>query len=143
MVSAGLDTVPGNLIMGLAYLSSEHGQEIQKRAYEEIMKVYPDGDAWERCLVEEKVPYVTAIVREVLRFFTVIPICLPRTSIKDVEYKGAVIPAGTTFYMVCITYFWIFYFENFPLLFVEIQWLSILNKLRLTPSLPERLRCGL
>jgi phenylacetate 2-hydroxylase len=99
MVSAGLDTVPGNLIMGIAYLSSPHGQEIQKRAYEEIMKVYPDGDAWERCLVEEKVPYVTAFVREVLRFFTVIPICLPRTSIKDIKYEDAVIPAGTTFYM--------------------------------------------
>ncbi|TGO08948.1 hypothetical protein BTUL_0185g00260 [Botrytis tulipae] len=99
MVSAGLDTVPGNLIMGIAYLSSEHGQEIQQRAYEEIMKVYPDGDAWERCLVEEKVPYVTAFVREVLRFFTVIPICLPRTSIKDIEYNGATVPAGTTFYM--------------------------------------------
>ncbi|RFU35366.1 hypothetical protein B7463_g955, partial [Scytalidium lignicola] len=99
MVSAGLDTVPANLIMGLAYLSSEDGQEIQKRAYEEIMKVYPNGDAWERCLVEEKVPYVTAIVREVLRFFTVIPICLPRTSIKDIQYKDTIIPAGTTFYM--------------------------------------------
>jgi len=99
MVSAGLDTVPGNLIMGLAYLSSEHGQEIQARAYEEIMKVYPNGDAWEKCLVEEKVPYVTAFVREVLRFFTVIPICLPRTSIKDIKYEEAVIPAGTTFYM--------------------------------------------
>jgi hypothetical protein len=100
MVSAGLDTVPGNLIMGIAYLSSEHGQEIQKRAYEEIMKVYPNGEAWEKGLLEEKVPYVTAFVREVLRFFTVIPICLPRTSIKDIEYKGAIIPAGTTFYMV-------------------------------------------
>ena len=100
MVSAGLDTVPGNLIMGIAYLSSEHGQEIQKRAYEEIMNVYPDGDAWEKCIQEEKVPYVTAFVREVLRFFTVIPICLPRTSIKDIKYEDAVIPAGTTFYMV-------------------------------------------
>ncbi|KAH8808470.1 cytochrome P450 phenylacetate 2-hydroxylase-like protein [Xylogone sp. PMI_703] len=100
MVSAGLDTVPANLIMGLAYLSSDHGQEIQERAYEEIMKVYPDGDAWERCLIEEKVPYVTAIVREVLRFFTVIPICLPRTSVKDIQYKDAIIPAGTTFYML-------------------------------------------
>lgn len=100
MVSAGLDTVPGNLIMGIAYLSSADGQEVQQRAYEEIMKVYPDGDAWERCLVEEKVPYVTAFVREVLRFFTVIPICLPRTSIKDIKYEDAVIPAGTTFYMV-------------------------------------------
>lgn len=103
MVSAGLDTVPGNLIMGIAYLSSAHGQEIQKRAYEEIMKVYPDGDAWEKCLVEEKVPYVTALVREVLRFFTVIPICLPRVSMKDIRYEDAVIPAGTTFYMVYIS----------------------------------------
>lgn len=99
MVSAGLDTVPGNLIMGIAYLSSAHGQEIQQRAYDEIMKVYPDGDAWAKCLVEEKVPYVTALVREVLRFFTVIPICLPRVSIKDIKYENAVIPAGTTFYM--------------------------------------------
>ncbi|KAL2006043.1 hypothetical protein VTN00DRAFT_9697 [Thermoascus crustaceus] len=99
MVSAGLDTVPGNLIMGIAYLSSPHGQEIQKRAYDEIMKVYPNGDAWERCLVEEKVPYITALVKEVLRFWTVIPICLPRVSTKDIPWKNAVIPAGTTFFM--------------------------------------------
>ena len=102
MVSAGLDTVPGNLIMGIAYLSSPHGQEIQQRAYDEIMKVYPNGDAWEQCIKEEKIPYVTAFVREVLRFFTVIPICLPRVSIKDIPYGDAVIPAGTTFYMVNI-----------------------------------------
>ena len=59
MVSAGLDTVPGNLIMCIAYLSSPHGQEIQERAYKKIMEVYPDGDAWEKCLVEDKVPYIT------------------------------------------------------------------------------------
>ena len=100
MVSAGLDTVPGNLIMGIAYLSSAHGQEIQRRAYDEILRVYPDGDAWEKCLLEEKVPYVTALVKEILRFWTVIPICLPRRSIKDIRWQQATIPAGTTFYMV-------------------------------------------
>ncbi|KAJ6107095.1 hypothetical protein N7523_008418 [Penicillium sp. IBT 18751x] len=99
MVSAGLDTVPGNLIMGIAYLASEDGQRIQKKAYEEIMKVYPEGDAWEKCLIEEKVPYVTALVKEVLRFWTVIPICLPRESTKDIQWNGATIPAGTTFFM--------------------------------------------
>ena len=100
MVSAGIDTVPGNMIMGLGFLASPEGQEIQKKAYEEIMKVYPeDGEAWERCLHEEKVPYVTALTKEILRFWTVIPICLPRTSIKDIKYEGAVIPAGSTFYM--------------------------------------------
>ena len=99
MVSAGIDTVPGNLVMGIAYLSSPHGQEIQRRAYAEIMRVYPSGDAWQKCLVEEHVPYITALVKEILRFYTVIPICLPRTSIKDIAWRDAVIPAGTTFYM--------------------------------------------
>ena len=100
MVSAGLDTVPGNLIMCIAYLSSPHGQEIQRRAHEEIVKAYPEGDAWEKCLVEEKVPYVTALVKETLRFWTVIPICLPRKSIRDIQWEQATIPAGTMFYMV-------------------------------------------
>ncbi|KAF1994608.1 cytochrome P450 phenylacetate hydroxylase-like protein [Amniculicola lignicola CBS 123094] len=99
MVSAGLDTVPGNLIMGIAYLASEDGQHIQARAYEETLKVYPDNDAWERCLHEEKVPYVTALVKEILRFWTVIPICLPRVSIKPIEWNGTIIPSGSTFYM--------------------------------------------
>ncbi|KAF2199014.1 cytochrome P450 phenylacetate hydroxylase-like protein [Delitschia confertaspora ATCC 74209] len=99
MVSAGLDTVPGNLIMGIAYLASPAGHRIQKKAYEEIMRVYPNNDAWERCLDEEKVPYVTALVKEILRYWTVIPICLPRKSIKPIEWNGAVIPTGTTFYM--------------------------------------------
>jgi phenylacetate 2-hydroxylase len=100
MVSAGIDTVPGNMIMALGYLASPQGQEIQKKAYDAIMEVYPTpGEAWEKCLQEEKVPYITALVKEILRFWTVIPICLPRTSIKDITYDDAVIPAGTTFYM--------------------------------------------
>ena len=100
MVSAGLDTVPGNVIMGIAYLSTKEGQEIQEKALNAINEAYPDGDAWEKCLVEEKIPYVTALVKEILRYWTVIPICLPRTSIKDIPYKDAIIPAGTTFFMV-------------------------------------------
>lgn len=100
MVSAGIDTVPGNLIMGLGYLASPEGKAIQDKAYEEIMKVYPnDGEAWEHCLTEEKVPYVTALYKEILRFFTVIPICLPRTSIKDIKYNDTIVPAGSVFYM--------------------------------------------
>jgi phenylacetate 2-hydroxylase len=99
MVSAGLDTVPGNLIMGIAYLATPAGQKIQKRAYDEILAVYPDNDAWERCLHEEKIPYITALYKEILRYWSVIPICLPRTSIKPIEWEGVMIPAGTTFYM--------------------------------------------
>ena len=100
MVSAGLDTVPGNLIMGIAYLASQDGERVQKKAYEEITKVYSNGDAWEKCLIEEKVAYLTAFVKETLRFWTVIPICLPRVSTKDIQWNGATIPTGTTFFMV-------------------------------------------
>jgi phenylacetate 2-hydroxylase len=99
MVSAGLDTIPANIIFGIGYLSSPHGQQIQERAYQEIQDIYPEGDAWEKCLVEERVPYVTALYKEILRYFTVIPMCLPRRSINDIEYNGAIIPAGTLFYM--------------------------------------------
>lgn len=102
MVSAGIDTVPGNLVMGIAYLSSPHGQSIQKTAYAAILAVYPDiHTAWSASLTEEKkpVPYITALVKEILRYYTVIPICLPRTSIKPITYNDATIPAGTTFYM--------------------------------------------
>jgi phenylacetate 2-hydroxylase len=100
MVSAGLDTVPGNLIMGIGYLASgPNGPAIQRRAYAEIQKAYPNNDAWHRCLDEEKIPYVTALYKEILRYWTVIPICLPRVSIKPITYNDAVIPAGTTFYM--------------------------------------------
>ncbi|CAF0960268.1 unnamed protein product [Rotaria sordida] len=99
MVSAGIDTVPANIIYGISYLSSAHGQQIQERAYQEIQDVYPDGDAWEKCLIEERVPYVTALYKEILRYFTVIPMCLPRRSISDIDYNGVIIPAGTLFYM--------------------------------------------
>ena len=112
MVSAGLDTVPGNITQAVGYLASPDGQAIQKRAYEEIMKVYPNGDAWDKCLLEEKVTYITAFVKETLRYWTVIPICLPRVSIKDIEYEGAVIPAGTTFYMVSLLHNIIFPFHE-------------------------------
>ena len=93
-------TVPSNLIMGLAYLSSQHGQEIQECAYTEIIKTYPNGDAWDRCVHEEKIEYISAVVKEILRYFTVIPICLPRVSVKDIRYKDVLISAGSTFFMV-------------------------------------------
>lgn len=100
MVAGGLDTLPGNIIMTIGYLASAHGQEIQKRAFREISQAYPNGDGYEKCIEGEKIPYMVAMVKEALRFWSAFQISLPRTSVKDVEYQGATIPAGTTFYMV-------------------------------------------
>lgn len=100
MIAGGLDTTPACILLGVAILSGPQGQYLQQKLLEEINKVYPDGDAWKKCLDEEKVGYLGAFCKEVLRFWTVIPMSLPRVSVKDVTYKGACIPAGTTFLMV-------------------------------------------
>ena len=63
MVAAGLDTLPGNINMTIAYLSSPHGQEIQARMYDEIIKSYPDEDPWHACLFEEKSEFVVSFVK--------------------------------------------------------------------------------
>lgn len=99
MISAALETIPTNIILGIGYLSSPHGQEIQEKAYTEIQETYPDNDAWDKCLTEERIPYVTALYKEILRFYTVHHMSLPRRSMQDIEYNGAKIPAGTSFYM--------------------------------------------
>jgi len=100
MVSAGLDTVPANLIQGLAYLATPHGQQIQQTAYTALMHSYSSPvDAWYAVLKEEKVAFISAFVRETLRYYTVIAMSLPRASVKPITYQGATIPAGTLFYM--------------------------------------------
>ncbi|RCI16106.1 hypothetical protein L249_1781 [Ophiocordyceps polyrhachis-furcata BCC 54312] len=100
MVSGGVDTVPSNIIMCLAYLATADGQAVQAKALEAILQVYPDGvDPWLAGLAEEKVPYLVALVKETLRYWSVIPIGLPRESTRDIEWEGSVIPAGTTFFM--------------------------------------------
>jgi phenylacetate 2-hydroxylase len=100
MVSAGLDTVPANVIQGLAYLATSDGQKLQDIAFRELIGAYGTPiDAWTAVLKEEKAPFVTALVKETLRYYTVIAMSLPRESIKAIKYQGAIIPARTLFYM--------------------------------------------
>lgn len=49
--------------MTLAYLSSPHGQEIQERAYAEIINSYTGEDPWEMCLIEEKSEFMQSFVK--------------------------------------------------------------------------------
>ena len=100
MVSAGLDTVPANVIQGLAYLATRHGQILQETAFKNLVDAYGSPtEAWTAVLREEKVAFLSALVKETLRYYTVIAMCLPRASIKPIKYHEAIIPAGTLFYM--------------------------------------------
>ena len=46
----------------MAYLSSPHGQEVQERAYEEIIKAHPENP-WDDCLYEEKSEFMVSFVK--------------------------------------------------------------------------------
>ena len=54
--------------MTIGFLASPRGHEIQKRAYEEITKVYSIDEAYERYLEGEKIDYIVAVVKEALRY---------------------------------------------------------------------------
>ncbi|KAM0689372.1 hypothetical protein Q7P36_011450 [Cladosporium allicinum] len=99
MVAAGLDTLPGNINMTIAYLSSAHGQEVQERAYHEIMEAYKGENPWEMSLVDERCEFMQSFVKETLRYWSTLNMSFTRQSIKPIHYKGAEIPTDTPFFM--------------------------------------------
>lgn len=55
--------------------------------------------AWDMAFREESVSLVVSFYKEALRFWTTTPFATPRTTVSDVEYRGTVIPKGTTMIM--------------------------------------------
>ena len=76
MVAAGLDTLPGNINMTIAYLSSEHGQQIQNDLYEDIQRCHPGGDAWKLCVEEERSELMQSFVKVLIARWWRIKVCL-------------------------------------------------------------------
>jgi len=56
-------------------------------------------EIWTNPGEEARVPYITAFTKEVLRFFTVLRLALPRSTLRDVKYQGMVIPQGSTVFL--------------------------------------------
>lgn len=97
MLSGGLDTITTLVQWSVALLAQR--PDIQSKAIEEIRKYYSDTEPLCDANDDQKCAYVVALVRECLRFYTVLRLALPRASVKDVTYEGKVIPAGTTIYL--------------------------------------------
>lgn len=97
MLSGGLDTMTTTLSWGVAFLSQH--PEIQEKAYAEICKM--EGVKLPMCETKDDLSckYVAAFVRECLRYYTILRLSLPRTSIQDIVYEGSVIPKGSTFFL--------------------------------------------
>ncbi|KAL4779769.1 cytochrome P450 [Aspergillus varians] len=96
LVSGGFETIPGTLTSAIGSLSTPEGQIWQDRAYEDIKRIYPDiRDAWTAAVTEEKVPYLNAIIKEAGRYYTVSSMSLPRKTVTEVNWNGAIIPPKT------------------------------------------------
>ncbi|KAI1837621.1 hypothetical protein DTO006G1_3099 [Penicillium roqueforti] len=96
LVSGGFETIPGTLTSCIGSLCTAEGQIWQDRAYEDIKRHFPDiRDAWTASFVEEKIPYINAIVKEAGRYYTVSSMSLPRKTVTEVNWNGAIIPPKT------------------------------------------------
>ncbi|KAI0309345.1 cytochrome P450 [Amylostereum chailletii] len=68
--------------------------EVQRRAHEELDRVI--GDTRLPGFSDENgLPYISALVKEVLRWGTIAPLGMPHVSAEDDVYKGYFIPKGT------------------------------------------------
>ncbi|KAI0313583.1 cytochrome P450 [Amylostereum chailletii] len=68
--------------------------EVQQRAHDELDRVVGDARLPEFS-DETALPYISALVKEVLRWGTIAPLGMPHVSAEDDVYKGYFIPKGT------------------------------------------------
>ncbi|KAL3458116.1 cytochrome P450 [Aspergillus heterothallicus] len=81
--------------IGWAFLLLAHRQDIQKRAFEELKSTGVEYNPDETRDVE----YIHALVKEVLRFYTPLPLAMPRETTAPVVYKDITIPTGTMLFL--------------------------------------------
>ncbi|PLB44072.1 cytochrome P450 [Aspergillus steynii IBT 23096] len=97
MLSGGLDTVTTLVAWSIGLLAKR--PDIQDKAAAAIQEVYGQDQPMCDATDDQRCTFVVALVKECLRYFTVLRLALPRTSIRDITYDGNVIPKGTVFFL--------------------------------------------
>ena len=72
--------------------------DVQETAYRSICEAH-SSQSWGETEDETAVPYITALVKECLRTFSVLRLSLPRAAWKDIQYGDMFIPKGTTVFL--------------------------------------------
>jgi cytochrome P450 len=95
-LTLGSDTVPANLTWLLGLLA-EH-PEIQEAAYEDLIRVH-GRESWGNPMKGD-IPYIVALVKETLRYFTVGRLASPRKAVQDIVVDDfTIIPTGTMVFL--------------------------------------------
>ncbi|XP_078236647.1 cytochrome P450 2J6-like [Pogona vitticeps] len=89
---AGSETTARTLQWGLLYMMAY--PEIQEKCQQEMDAVL-GNNACLKCDDRERLPYTNAVIHEILRFSSVVPLGLAHAPIKDMMLSGYVIPKGT------------------------------------------------
>ncbi|XP_010183812.1 PREDICTED: cytochrome P450 2C20-like isoform X4 [Mesitornis unicolor] len=97
LFTAGTETTSTTLRYGLLLLLKY--PKIQEKVQEEIDQVV--GRSRKPCVADRtRMPYTDAVVHEIQRFISLIPLSLPHTVTKDTPFREYVIPKGTTIYPI-------------------------------------------
>ncbi|KAI0834674.1 3-hydroxyphenylacetate 6 hydroxylase [Hypoxylon sp. FL0890] len=97
VLAGGFETVSNTVQWSIAHLAQH--PEIQDKAYEEIQHFQGSNNPLCDAADDQKCAYILALAKEALRIYSVVPLALPRESMKDIQYNGVLIPAGSTVYM--------------------------------------------
>ena len=81
--------------LGAFFLSMAMHPDVQRKAQDELDRVV-GKDRLPTFADRDALPYVSALLKELLRWHVVAPIATPHRTVADDEYNGYHIPAGAT-----------------------------------------------
>ncbi|KAF7594580.1 hypothetical protein BBP40_008847 [Aspergillus hancockii] len=91
---AGAHSMQPTIAWAILFLA--HRQDIQQRAFEKFQAYVGVGYTPSET---QEVEYIRALVKELMRFYTVLPLAMPRETTEPVNFEGKTIPAGTMVFL--------------------------------------------